>query len=502
MSASRERKKRMSQEPVSAAQQRKPEKKKLSEGLLLLISVVLILAIVFGSIAGYNAYWRHATVLTVGEHDVSTTELNYFLNGTISQLVNTYGSYLSLLGLNPSVSLKDQNVPTTEEGAETQTWAAYMAASAKDMAVNYYTVADDAEKNGFALTQEQLDEIESQITTLSAYAKIYGYSADDYVVNMFGSGCSIDGYREFLKLSYIYSEYINSQEYSADEIAERYAKDPTEFDYVSYKLYTARASAYVEKNEDGTTGEVTDEARAEAKKAAEAMAKRFDESDESVTDVADLSKSSITSRINEDAAGWLFGSSVKAGDVKMFEGTDVYYVVKFVSRTDNDYKTVNFLQIYLKNDSDEKSDSTSSSESTKTSAVKLEEIKKALAEDASEEKFTELASTYSDSSTTAYTQAIHASVSNQEVYAWLFEGKPAEKEYKVFETSEGTYIVFFQGYDDTCKNLLVSNTLRNEWFEELTKDVAYDYDASAAEHCHLDYALTSVYSNLTSSSAS
>lgn len=501
MSASRERKKRMSEEQAPAVQQRKPEKKKLSEGLLLLGVVVLILAIVFGSMAGYNAYWRHATVLTVGEHKVSTSELNYFLNSTVSQLVNTYSSYLSIIGLDPSVSLKDQNVPNSDENAEPQTWAAYLADSAKTMAVNYYTVLDDAEKNGYALTQEQLDKIEGQITTLSAYAKIYGYTADKYVENMFGSGCDVDGYREFLKLSYIYSDYISSQEYTADEISARYAQDPTEFDFVSYKLYTVRASAYVEKNEDGTTGEITDDARTEAKKAAEAMAKDFDESNESVTDGAELSKTNVTNRINEDAANWLFGSSVKAGDIKLFEGEDVYYVVKFLSRTDNDYKTVNFLQIYLKNDSTD--DSSSSSDSTtKTSAQKLSEIKAELEKDASEEKFTSLASTYSDNTTTTYTQAVHQSVSNQEVYAWLFDGKPAENEYKIFETSEGTYIVFFKGYDDTCKNLLVSNALRSEWLENLTKDAPYDYDAAKAEHCHLDYAINSAYNLNSNSSAS
>ena len=231
------------------------------------------------------------------------------------------------------------------------------------------------------------------------------------------------------------------------------------------------------------------------------MAKDFDESNESVTDGAEISKTNVTNRINEDAANWLFGSSVKAGDVKLFEGEDVYYVVKFLSRTDNDYKTVNFLQIYLKNDSTD--DSSSSSDSTtKTSAQKLSEIKAELEKDASEEKFTSLASTYSDNTTTTYTQAVHQSVSNQEVYAWLFDGKPAENEYKIFETSEGTYIVFFKGYDDTCKNLLVSNALRSEWLENLTKDAPYDYDAAKAEHCHLDYAINSAYNLNSNSSAS
>ena len=95
MSASRERKKRIASEQPAAGQP--AAKKKLSEGLLLAIAVFLVLAIVFGSIAIYRVYWRHATVLTVGEHEVSTVEFNFFFNSAVNELVNTYGSYLSLL---------------------------------------------------------------------------------------------------------------------------------------------------------------------------------------------------------------------------------------------------------------------------------------------------------------------------------------------------------------------------------------------------------------------
>ena len=261
---------------------------------------------------------------------------------------------------------------------------------------------------------------------------------------------------------------------------------------MAYQLYTSAASSFAGKNDDGTTAEITDENRASAKAAAEEMMEKFE--GENVVDYTEQSKSSITSTVCEEAAEWLFSDSVKADDLKMFESGDNYYVVKFISRTDNDYKTVDYLQIYIKNDStDDSSDSSSTDETKQTSAEKVAALKEALEKDSTEENFKKLVSTYSDSSTSAYTQATHKSIANQEVYEWLFNGNPSEGDYKVFETSAGTYAVLFQGYDKTCKDILVSNMLTNEWFEALTKDVAYDYNADNAMHSHLDYALNSVY---------
>ncbi len=507
MSASRERKKRMTAEPQSAVKDTASKTKKLSDGILLAAAVILVMAIVFGSIAVYRVHWNKTTVLTVGEHKISTVEFNYFFNSTVTELVNSYGSYLSIIGLDASAPLTEQNVPNTEEGAEPQTWAAYLADSAKTRAVNYYTIYDDAVKNGFTLTQEQLDDIDTQISTISTYAAIYGLTADKYVANMYGRGCDVDSYRDFLTLTQTYSAYIASQTYSDSELADRYAQDPTEFDRVSYQLYTANASSYAEKDEDGNTKEVTDENRASAKADAEAILKDFQ--GEKITDYSEQSKTYVTSAISEDAANWMFGSSVKEGDVKMFEGENVYYVAKFVSRTDNDYATVNALQIFIKNDSTDSTDSSSSSDSSsdstvpKTAAEKLQAIEDSLKEDASEENFRKLITTYSDNKNSySFTQATHKSISNQEVNEWLFNGKRTDGETKTFETSEGTYVVMFLNYDETYKNLLVSNALTNEWFEALTKDVPYDYNAKAAMHANVDYAISDVFNLKSNTSAS
>lgn len=77
-------------------------KKKLSEGWIFAIIVILIPVIVFGVIFGVQASWRNATVVSVGDHKVSTTEFNYFYRGALNSIYSTYGSYISLLGIDTS----------------------------------------------------------------------------------------------------------------------------------------------------------------------------------------------------------------------------------------------------------------------------------------------------------------------------------------------------------------------------------------------------------------
>ena len=108
MSASRERKKRMQEDTLPASATPKKTKKKLSEGWILTICVVLILALVFGGIFGFRAYQRSRTVLTVGSHEVKVPEFNFFYYNTVSSFTN----YASYVGLDTSTALDKQNVTT------------------------------------------------------------------------------------------------------------------------------------------------------------------------------------------------------------------------------------------------------------------------------------------------------------------------------------------------------------------------------------------------------
>ena len=139
MSASRERKKRMVESEQAAPQQAKKTKKKLSEGWIFAIIVILIPVIVFGVIFGVQASWRNATVVSVGDHKVSTTEFNYFYRGALNSIYSTYGSYISLLGIDTSTPLDEQSYAGSDEY---DTWADFLADSAKTSAVDAYTVYD------------------------------------------------------------------------------------------------------------------------------------------------------------------------------------------------------------------------------------------------------------------------------------------------------------------------------------------------------------------------
>ena len=279
MSASRERKKRMVESEQAAPQQAKKTKKKLSEGWIFAIIVILIPVIVFGVIFGVQASWRNATVVSVGDHKVSTTEFNYFYRGALNSIYSTYGSYISLLGIDTSTPLDEQSYAGSDEY---DTWADFLADSAKTSAVDAYTVYDKAVEAGFSLSDDDKASIDNEINTLKTYAGVYSMDLDEYIEAMFGKGCNEKNYRHYLEVSKLHDAYIESLTYTEDERNARYEQDTTEFDTVTYYSYAVKASDFETKSDSSTDSteattstEPSEEAIAAAREAANAMVSDF-----------------------------------------------------------------------------------------------------------------------------------------------------------------------------------------------------------------------------------
>ena len=67
---------------------------------------------------------------------------------------------------------------------------------------------------------------------------------------------------------------------------------------------------------------------------------------------------------------------------------------------------------------------------------------------------------------------------------------------------ELTQIAFLSGYDDfaeTYRDLLVTNKLKTEWYDEVTSAATYTYDADAAKHANLGLTIASIYGSSSSS---
>lgn len=286
MSASRERKKRVEQ---TAIEQPAKKKKKLSEGWIFTISVVLVLALVIGGLLIYRNRQAHATILTVGGHEIEGTEFSYYY----CDLANYLGSYSTYFGVDTSKALDEQKVSSSgammasyllgldtsylegktadESGNYDVTWAELLTDAAMRNAASTYAVYQEAVKAGYTLDEEALAEIEESVASHKSTALSYGYSdLDQYFESAYGRDCDEAGYRNYLKVRYTANNYISSFEYTDAELAARYDQAPEEFDTVAFYSYTVSAStidsllkAEATTEEETTEPETTEEETAE-----------------------------------------------------------------------------------------------------------------------------------------------------------------------------------------------------------------------------------------------
>ena len=532
MSASRERKERASR---PAAQPVKKEKKKVSEGLILAISVILVLVAVFGTVLTIRYCQSNQTVMTIGDKELKVKEFNYFFN----QTANNFGNYASYVGIDTSKPIDQQNVGSEntammsmlgmdidcleaykqEDGSYDITWAGYFAELAKNTAAQTYAMYQAAQAEGYEASEEVATAINNEMANVSIYSQIYGMSADDFIAAQYGRGCNEENYKEHLTVSYTASEFASKYEYSAAEIDTKYDAEKADFDVAAYMLYTARAEDFEAEEETAEEGETTEttettentetteteekkvseEAIAKAKEAAEKMVKEFNVDEEGVSVYADHTQATAKSYSTEEAAKWIF-ETAKAGDVKLFENkdTNTYYVIKVLGN-DVNYQTVNALQIFIPKDAEEGTEEVDHTGhdhapdeipeaeqiAAMTAEEKLEAVKNGLAIKVTEEKFRELAEKYSDGTHAVdLEEASYSYISGNisgKALLWAMEEHEVG-DYEVFETSSGTYVVYYNGLGETYRNLSVNSKLVSEWIEKLTKEAVEkaNFDLEAA----------------------
>ena len=153
-------------------QEQKEAKKLKLQTISFIVVIALILAIGVGIlgttiISGSGIIERSTTAAVIGEHKLSSAEMNYFyvdyINETYANWYNTYGEstdmYVSwIYGLTPSVPLDKQYY----DEEKIVTWGEYFANLAAEDAAATYALYDHAKANGFSLSEEELSAIREQ----------------------------------------------------------------------------------------------------------------------------------------------------------------------------------------------------------------------------------------------------------------------------------------------------------------------------------------------------
>ena len=512
MSASSKKKLRKEQEAAKMTEKQLTAQKEAKKtriyttAFVVVMAALLIIAIVVGvnqTITSSGIREKKTVALTVGDHEISNAELNYFYMDAINNFYSSYGSYAAMFGLDVTAPLNEQVV----DEATGLTWADDFLESAKSSAQTVYALADAAEAEGFALSAEELSTVEYSVYNLDTYATLYGYAdGEAYLKAIYGNGADMDSYLEYSKLTALadayYSHYADSLTY---EDADLRAVDSENFGayssytYHSYYLATSKFLTGGTTDEEGTTT-YTDEEKAASVAAAEEAAKSLvaeeiasaDDLDAAIAALAVNADTTASSTLNEDTlytningvyADWIADSSRQEGDMEVFantsgDTTSGYYVVYYVGSTDNTFNLTNVRHILVspEHDSSESEDhdhseSTYTDEEMAAAKATAEEI---LAEwkagDATEDSFAELANAKSadgDGTTGGLYENVYPGQMVTNFNDWCFDESRKSGDTGIVESTYGYHVMYYVGDSDlTYRDYLISNELRSTDVEE------------------------------------
>ena len=497
MSASREKNKRKEQAalPETAKETKKGMSKGLKTALGVICAVLIVCIVVFFYMLTSGFYATHATAATVGSHKLSPVMVDYFYRGAYNEMQNQYGSLMSYI--------IDSNTPLDEQYYDEEagtTWADYFMEQGLNTAYEVYAIYDAAVAAGHQLTDADKQSIETQIGNFQLGALYNNVSTDTYIAYTYGTGCNEKTLREYLEIVTLASSYAsqkaNSFEYSEDEIDAEYNANVNNYDAVTYRTFSV-TDAMFQTASDTTDGEdaeaeteqLSDEELAALKEEmASKMADDAEGNEQAFIDAAydnaletsketyedesaTLREDSLYAAVSDTAAAdWLFDAARQEGDTTYIASdSGVYYVLYFISRSTNDYQLPNVRHILVS--VSDTTDETAMEEARTKAADILAEYE---AGDKTAESFGELAKEYTDDSNgdegglyTNITPGQMATAFND----WCFDESRKPGDTGIVETSYGVHVMYFDGYGDTYRHVLVDNALRsadyNAWHTEL-----------------------------------
>ena len=520
MSASSKKKLRNEQQTAKMTEKQVAEQKEAKKLTLyttifvVVLAVMVVFAIAIGvtrSITNSGVHERNTVALTVGDHEISNAELNYFYMSAINSFNSNYGSYAAMLGLDTSKPLNEQ-VINNDTGL---TWADDFLNTAKDNARSAYALADAAEAAGFTLSEDDLADIDSAINNMKLYANLYGYSSTkDFLKAQYGNGATEESYRQYVTLNALASAYRNSYSssltYTDADLRAAESENYEKYSSFTYNTYYLAASKFQTDEVDADS----DEAVKAAKEAADSLigedvatVEDFDaaiaaldvnrDTEASSTAYTDQQYSSVSATIRD----WVIDSARKEGDKTVIANTSTstdddgkettttqgYYAVFFTGSNDNTFPLVNVRHILIKFEGGTTDSTTGTTtysdeekEAAKQKAAALaarKEQKEILDEwmsgDATEDSFAALANEKSDDgdgTTGGLYENVYPGQMVSSFNDWCFDESRQAGNTGIIESQYGYHVMYFVGKSDTTyRDYQIETELRNtdtqEWYD-------------------------------------
>lgn len=484
-----------------AAEQKAKSRRKWTIGT---VAVVLVCAIIL--FLGSGALYK-TTAVTIDGESYSAAETNYFVGAQFQMYANQYGSYASILGLDPSLGvngLSEQECPLLEGG----TWKDYLTDLAVQEMIKVQNLCAYAEENGISLTEEEISQINSSIDQNESYALMMGYGSVEafYTLN-YGSGVNSKIVREMTLRGALANKVIDTysaeQEYTSAQLEEQYKSYEGQEDMLQYSYYYVAAETETVTNEDGTEATQVVAGGLEAAKAeAEAILAAYEAARTEAGEdyncavvfnevLAAEAEASSTMQLNSVASvssvykDWLLGERAY-GDAAVIENNENgYYVVVFNSYSDNHYNVAQVRHILVKAVPDENGEYTKAAKAEALSAAEaiLAEWK---AGEATEDSFAVLATLKSEDTASSANGGLYDGViKGQMVYEFdkfCFEGHEKGDTAIVYGESSayaGYHVMYYVGegemYSETIAKNDLLNTAIGDWLAAMGEGISPVY---------------------------
>lgn len=371
-------------ERLDKASKKKHSAKKDKAVRIIVKTLAIILCVsLVGWFAGnmlLNVFNVPQKVLTVASYDddkLTGAEFNYYYMALYNQIYqmsyeyeNMYSSYGSgygsyFTGFDMSKDPAEQEYPYDDAPESVETWADYFKemASTRAFLMNAMyekATGEEAEKEGFVISDEKQKEIDEQIDetmkTLEESAKENQFSLDNYIARVCGEGLSEKSYRALLQKDAVAQEYLSwyqehlTDSYTKDDVNAYFNENRAEFVTVSARVFDVSYAEAEEGSKDPVYTKEQAKQRAEEfkskitneasfatlaeKYAAPSMAEAYQSSD--ATLVKDAHASDISS--SEAVTNWLLSEERVAGNTAVIEDEEAqcFYIIYLVKPATTD----------------------------------------------------------------------------------------------------------------------------------------------------------------------
>lgn len=423
------------------AEAKAKKQKKIDRIVGIAILAAIVIALVSIPVSRYVA--MNSTYITVGGHDITKLEYDYHFNMAYDEYLNTYGSYISMMGLDTTKDLDRQAY------SDTMTWQDYFDQLAVDSLQHNKALLNEATAAGF--TYDTAKDYETFAEAMKEGASQQSVTVSKYYKLNFGKYATASNVKPFVEESYYvaayYSAIADEKGATEDEILAYYEANKADYDRVDY-LYTEIAA---EVTAESTEDEIAT-AMADAKaKAEDALAVIGEEGEE----VNGMLYGSVHSTLRD----WMFDEAREDGDTTIAEDTESnkYYVVMYKDRYRDETPTASVRTIL-------------------TTTVEGEDIlKEYVAAGSTEEAFIDLVSKYSEDAYTSATGGLYEelgkSSTESDLNTWIFDEDRKPGDVTIIKDGTSTYVLYYIEEGRPSWQARIGSTLLGENLTEYLTEI-------------------------------